>query len=148
MPSTDVVDEITARSWFSRPTAVRLLVSLGAVAAVVTSAAPAQADSLTDSFLAALNNAGVPYGDPPDAVSLGQSVCPMLAQPGGTFARAASNVTGHSGMSADMAGMFTSIAISMYCPSMVSSIADGSWADGLPLSGLGIPGLDIPGFSG
>jgi hypothetical protein len=46
-----------------------------------------------------------------------------------------------------MANLFTSIAISMYCPSMMASLAGGNWLGqgaqmGLPgLSGLGIPGF-------
>jgi hypothetical protein len=110
-----------------KPMAIRTLaVSIGVVAAAATLAAPAQADSVDDGFLSALNGAGVNYGDPGSTVALGQSICPMLAQPGGTFASAASSIAGNNGMSPAMADMFTSIAISMYCPSMMASIANGN----------------------
>ncbi|MEZ0362286.1 DUF732 domain-containing protein [Mycobacterium sp. pUA109] len=102
------------------PRALALSVALAAAVA-----APAHADAIDDSFLSALDGAGVNYGgDPQGAVALGQSICPALAQPGGTVASAASGLTG-SGMSPMMAQLFTSIAISMYCPSMVDSLASG-----------------------
>jgi Protein of unknown function (DUF732) len=119
-----------------RAIAVRLLVSIGVLTAVAASAATAQADPIQDSFLNALNNAGVSYNDPGSAVSLGQSICPMLAQPGGNFATVASNMAGQNGLSASMAGLFTSIAISMYCPSMMTSLANGDYANAFALPGL------------
>ena len=130
----------TDRTWITRATAV----SVGAVAAAACLAVPAQADT-NDSFLNALSSAGVNYGDPGMATSLGQTICPMLAKPGGSFAKTASQVRGDSGLTPDMAGLFTSIAISMYCPTMMTQFANGD------LSGLGaIPGLgnfmSIPGF--
>jgi hypothetical protein len=125
--------------------------SVGVIAAAAVSATPAHADPLGDSFLSALNNAGVAYNNPGNAVALGQSVCPMLAQPGGTFASAASSVTGSGGMSPQMAGLFTTIAISMFCPAMVSSIANGNipnvpGGNGLPIPGVN--GFQVPGVPG
>jgi hypothetical protein len=132
-------------------TSLRLLAaSVAAVTAAGMWAAPARADDISDSFLSALTDSGVGYDDPNSAVQLGQSVCPMLSQPGGNFAKVASTMGGNNGLSPDMAGLFTSIAISMYCPSMMASLADGNWLGqgaqmGLPgmpgLSGLGIPGI-------
>ena len=136
------------RHWIarlSRPSMALLsAASVGVITAAAVSATPARADTLGDSFLGALTNAGVGYNDPANTVALGQSVCPMLAQPGGTFASAASSVTGSGGMSPQMAGLFTSIAISMFCPAMVSSIANGNFLNALP----GGNGLQIPGLNG
>jgi Protein of unknown function (DUF732) len=119
------------RKWISRlsnqPMVVRVLVGAGClITAAAALSAPVKANSVDDAFLGALNNAGVNYLDPGSTVAMGQSICPMLAQPGGTFASAASNVVGNNGMSPAMANMFTSIAISMYCPSMMASIANGN----------------------
>src|ERR1700681_1199292 len=102
----------SCRKWMSKPSrqpmAIRVLaVSVGLITAAATLAAPAQADPVSDAFLGALNNAGVGYNDPGSTVALGQSICPMLAQPGGSFASAASSITGNNGISADMAGLFT-----------------------------------------
>ncbi|WP_163753658.1 DUF732 domain-containing protein [Mycobacterium botniense] len=102
--------------------AVAVTAGLGVAAAM---AAPARADAIDDQFLGALNSAGVDYQDPAGTAALGQSICPMLAQPGGTFAAAASSIAGKDGISPAMADMFTSIAISMYCPSMMQSLAHG-----------------------
>jgi hypothetical protein len=106
-------------------------------------APPARADAMSDAFLAALNNAGVGYDDPSGAVALGQSICPMLSQPGGSLAGAASTVSGN-GVSPEMASLFTSIAISMYCPQMVASFANGDWLNG---GGSPIP-FQWPGLFG
>ncbi|GFG63055.1 hypothetical protein MKUB_05450 [Mycobacterium kubicae] len=144
-------------AWRHQPLTIRLLAaSAGALAAAAALAAPAEASPIDDQFLGALNNAGVNYGDAGNAAALGQTVCPMLAQPGGNFAAAASRVGGN-GMSPGMASMFTSIAIQMYCPQMMSDIASGNIGalQQLPgvsmvpgLAGGGMPGLPggIPGF--
>jgi hypothetical protein len=121
-----------------------LAVAVGLATAAATLAAPARADTVGDSFLAALTNAGVGFDDPAGTVELGQSVCPMLAEPGGSFASVASRMAGNQGIAADMAGLFTSIAISMYCPSMLSSFADGNWQNAIPFPGM-LPGM-LPGL--
>lgn len=122
-----------------------LTVSVGLATAAAAMPAPAHADLVGDQFLSALTTSGVSYQDPGTAVNMAQSICPMLAQPGGNVASVASQMTGHNGISADMAGLFTSIAISMYCPNMMASFANGDWLNGAGFLGQsGIPGL--PGF--
>jgi hypothetical protein len=119
--------------------------SVGMVAAAASLASPAQADQTSDSFLNALGSAGVNNLDPNMATSLGQTVCPMLSKPGGSFAKTASQVRGDTGLTPDMAGMFTSIAISMYCPQMMSKFANGDFSGLSAIPGLGnflsVPGL-------
>ena len=128
-----------------RPLTVRLLAaSAGLLTAAAAFAAPAEASPIDDAFIGALNNAGINYGDPGNAAAMGQAVCPMLAQPGGNFAAAATRIRGN-GMSPEMASMFTTIAIQMYCPSMMANVANGNLPGGLQQ----IPGLSgIPGVSG
>jgi hypothetical protein len=104
--------------------------AVAVVTAAITTAVPAHADPINDSFLSALTNAGVGYNDPAATVSLGQSVCPMLVEPGKSFASVASTV-GNNGISPDMAAFFTGIAISMYCPSMMSSLGNGTFLNWL-----------------
>ncbi|WP_233165433.1 DUF732 domain-containing protein [Mycobacterium sp. AT1] len=129
----------------SAKASMAMALSVGIV--VAASAPPAHADAVSDSFLSALTNSGVSVADPNMAVSMAQSICPMLVKPGGNFAAIASQMGGTNGVSPGMANLFTSIAISMYCPSMMASLAGGNWLGqgaqmGLPgLSGLGIPGL-------
>jgi uncharacterized protein DUF732 len=114
---------------------------VGAVATAAALAAPAQADPNDDNFIAALSHTGVDFGEPANATAIGQSICPMLAQPGGSFAAAASSV-GNTGMSPQMAQLFTTIAIQSYCPAQMPKVANGNLS-GLPqLPGIaGMPGL-------
>ncbi|OBI84643.1 DUF732 domain-containing protein [Mycobacterium sp. E740] len=105
---------------------------LGAAAAVGT---PAQADPVDDAFLNAVSNAGVVMGDPASAVAVGQQVCPMLSDPGQNAADVAAKVADMGGMSLGPATMFTGIAISMFCPAMVSSIGKGQSPIPLPFLG-------------
>jgi hypothetical protein len=121
-------------------------VSIGIVAAAAAGVAPAHADN-NDAFLNALNNAGVGYSDSNATAALGQAICPILAKPGGNFAQAASTVTGR-GISPGMAGLFTTLAIQMYCPTMISQIAGGDFSGIGSLAGLGgFAGMpQIPGF--
>ncbi len=116
--------------------AVRLLaLSAGVITANVVLAAPAQADPTGDAFVAALTNAGLGWSDPANAVALGQSICPMLSAPGQTAASVASTVADSAGMSLGAANLFTGIAVTFFCPAMVSSI--GSGTSPVPLSILG-----------
>ena len=103
-------------------------------AAVVT-ASPASADPAGDAFVDQLGSAGVGMVDPQDAVALGQSVCPMLSQPGQTAADAASSVADAAGMSLGPATMFTGLAISAFCPSVVAGLGNGQ--SPIPLDLLG-----------
>jgi Protein of unknown function (DUF732) len=98
-------------------------------------ATPAQADTTDDAFLSALTDAGIAAADPADAAALGQQVCPRLAEPGQTAADVAAQVADAGGMSLGPATMFTGIAISLFCPTAVSSIANGE--SPIPLGLLG-----------
>ncbi|MBV9089745.1 MAG: DUF732 domain-containing protein [Mycobacteriaceae bacterium] len=99
-----------------------MAVSVAVIGVAAASGTLARADMVSNSFLAALTDAGVPYNDPASATALGQSVCPMLVQPGGTFDTAAATMAANSGMARDKASLFTIIAISVYCPGMLSPI--------------------------
>jgi hypothetical protein len=104
-----------------------LTVTLVGVATAVTVAAPAHADPTTDtSFLDALSTAGIGFNDPAATTSLGESICPMLVEPGKDIASVYSNVT-DNGINPDLAAFFTGIAIQMYCPQMMTSIGNGTF---------------------
>jgi hypothetical protein len=113
-----------------------LTLSAGLLALGAAVAAPAQAEPAEDPFLSALTKAGVGTADPANAVALGQQVCPMLAEPGQTAADVAGKVAEAGGMSLGPATMFTGIAISMFCPAMVSSIGTGMSPIPLPMFGF------------
>jgi hypothetical protein len=140
--------------WLFRhqPLTIRLL---AAVAGLLTIAAafgapPAEADpNNDDNFIDALNHAGVDFGQPGNAMAVGESICPMLAQPGGSFAGAVSSIR-HQGMSPAMAQMFTTIAIQTYCPQEMANLASGNMPNmpgGMPGMPGGMPGMmpNMPG---
>ena len=140
--------------WLFRhqPLSIRLLAAAaGLVTAAAALAAPAEADPNDDNFIDALNHAGIDFGEPGNAMAVGESICPMLAQPGGSVAAAAASVA-HRGMSPAMAQTFTTIAIQMYCPQEMAAIASGNPTGGLPqVPGMaGMPGMPqlggMPGF--
>ena len=113
------------------------VVTVGAVCAAVLAAAPASADPTSD-FLNDLGGAGMGMADPGQAADLGQSVCPMLSQPGQDLADTASKVADTGGMSLGPATMFTGMAISAFCPGAMSAMANGESPIPLGLlSGLG-----------
>jgi hypothetical protein len=118
-----------------RRLAAALALAAGLLTTTTVTASPAQADPAEDAFLAAVSEAGVVMGDPGSAVVLGQRVCPMLAEPGQTAADVTAKVAEAGGMSLGPATMFTGIAISMFCPAMVSSIGTGT--PPIPLSIFG-----------
>lgn len=134
--------------WMYRqqPLTIRLLAaSAGILTAAAAFAAPANANPMDDNFIGALGSAGINYGNAGNAASLGQTACSMIAKPGGDFAGAVERVRG-GGISPGMASMFTTIAIQMYCPTMLSNIASGNLS-ALPGIGGGLPGIGgIPGI--
>jgi len=123
-------------------------IAFGVLVAAAAAVAPASADEgSNDAFLKSLSGAGIGYNDPNATAALGQAICPILAQPGGNFAQAASTVTG-SGIPPGMAGLFTTLAIQMYCPTMINQMANGDFSSIGNLAGIGnfmgvpkIPGL-------
>ena len=124
-----------------------LTTTLVGVATAVSLAAPASAEPVDTTFLNALNDAGIAYGDPVSTERLGQSICPMLVDPGKNLASVYSNVS-NNGINPDVAAFFTGIAISAYCPQMMTQIGNGTILEGLNgLDGLNaLSGFGIPGF--
>ncbi|MBV8862343.1 MAG: DUF732 domain-containing protein [Mycobacterium sp.] len=126
----------------NQPLTVRVLVGTGFLLSAAVLLSPAvDADPNDDNFIDALSHAGVEYGEPGNAMAVGQSICPMLAQPGGSFAAVASSIS-RRGMSPQMAQMFTTIAIQTYCPEEMANILGGNVSGLQQLPGVaGVPGL-------
>ncbi|MCV7379930.1 hypothetical protein BST11_15220 [Mycobacterium alsense] len=106
--------------------ATRVLRAVGVGAGVAglaaALAAPVHADLMGDAFLRALTNAGVPVFEPDSATARGQSVCPLLVQPGGSFDSVLAAMADGGGLSHDAAGVFTIIAIATYCPAVLAPL--------------------------
>lgn len=105
------------------PAVVTLAVS--AAVAATMSAAPAQADPATDMFLSTLQNYRLGDIDPATAMRVGQSVCPMLTEPGQNVANVAADVANDLGRPLGPATMFTGLAIQIFCPRAVTALTDG-----------------------
>jgi hypothetical protein len=125
-------------------------ITAAVIAAGITLASPASGDPVNpnaDTFLNAINRANIPYADNNADLTaqLGERVCPMLVEPGKSFAQVATTVA-DNGISPGMASFFTGIAISMYCPQMMGSIGNGTFLN--TLQGMqGMPGVPrVPGF--
>ena len=116
---------------------IRLItVFAGLTATASLLAAPAQADPSADAFLNAMSGAGLGGStDPSNLVAVGQSVCPMLSEPGQNAADVAAQVADTTGMSLGGANMFTGLAISFLCPRVLESV--GSGESPIPLGLLG-----------
>ncbi|MGB0972621.1 MAG: DUF732 domain-containing protein [Mycobacterium sp.] len=74
---------------------------------------------------------GIDPGRTADAIA--QSVCPVMAERGQATADAAAKVADATGKSLGPATMFTGLAISMYCPGVVSSLGDGKLPVDVPI---------------
>jgi hypothetical protein len=116
-------------------TVASLALSVGIIGAATTLAAPAQADPGADDFLSSLSSAGLGDVDPATAESVGQTVCPMLSEPGQQLADVAGNVSNAIGKPLGPATTFTGLAITMFCPGAVASLAKGEMP--IPLGMLG-----------
>src|ERR1700761_6531443 len=136
-----------------QPLTIRLLTAVAALLTVASAfAAPAEADAhQDDDFIDALNHAGVDFGQPGNAMAVGESICPMLAQPGASFAGAVTSIR-RQGMSPAMARAFTTIAIQTYCPETMANLAGGNMPNmpgGMPnMPGGAMPNGMMPNMPG
>ncbi len=130
--------------------ATATMVAAGISLAAPAPADPANPDPNSDAFLSALTRNGIGFaGDNPDLTAqLGERVCPMLVEPGKSFAQVATTVA-DNGINPGMAAFFTGIAISMYCPQMMGSIGNGTFLNMLQ-DDQGLSGMltDSQGLSG
>lgn len=102
---------------------VRLLGAAAGVAGLTAALpAPVHADLMGNAFLRALTNAGVPFSQPDSTMALGESVCPMLVEPGGSFDAAVAATADANRMSPEEAGVFTIVAIATYCPAVLAPL--------------------------
>lgn len=54
-----------------------------------------------------------------------QSLCPKLVKPGASLATTVSELQGNSGLTPELTGMVTGLAIQLQCPALMASIASG-----------------------
>ena len=110
-----------------------LLLAVGLAGGVF--AAPAHADNSTsvDDFLNSLDKLGLGNLGAANAVDVGRSLCPVLAESGQNTADIASTVSDAIRRPRGPATMFTGTAISLLCPKAIENVTN-DLADGkLPI---------------
>ena len=96
------------------------------VAATIALAAPAHADDSDQAFLADLDNAGIHYSDPDQAVTAGKTVC-SLKDNGMSDDDVVTNLRQQNpGFTQEKAAKFATIATNDYCPQDVRGEAPSS----------------------
>lgn len=149
------VEQLVRRASRVRPAASAALrplaVTAGVAAAGALSLAPAHADPPADPITSVLGGAGTGGGSFNDTLAgIGQSLCPMLVQPGAQLATIASQLSGKPGLPPEMVGAVASMAIQAECPGVMTSLANGQMPSAL--GGLGgnsgmLP-FQLPGAGG
>ena len=104
----------------------RTVLTAGLLAGLLGFAAPAHADSTgnVDEFLNTLDGLGITSVAPGDAVALGQSLCPLLADRSQNTANIAAQVSDAIGRPLGAGTLFTGAAVSFLCPRAVENVTD------------------------
>jgi len=109
-----------------------LVLAAGIITGVFAPSASADSNGNVNDFLSTLDGLGITNMAPGDAVALGQSLCPMLADRGQNTADIVAQVSDTIGRPLGPATMFTGLAISFLCPKAVDNVAD-TLTNGKPL---------------
>ncbi|MCB0947671.1 MAG: DUF732 domain-containing protein [Mycobacterium sp.] len=96
----------------------KIVLSAVAVAAglATLTASPAFADETDDIFIGVLDDEGIPYSTPEDAIALAEAVCEYVAA-GQPPEQVAVEISGPANWSVDQSGFFVGAATQSYCPS-------------------------------
>ncbi|MDP9167120.1 MAG: hypothetical protein M3O32_13830 [Actinomycetota bacterium] len=124
-----------------------LVVTLGIAAAAVMWPANAHADAATDSGASVLNGVGIGNNGPVSTAiaGAGQSMCPMLVQPGSQLVTMATQMSGQGGLAPTIAGWVATMVIQTQCPGWMTSLSNGQMPAGLnTLTNMTGPGLALP----
>lgn len=103
------------------------LIPLAAVAISAAVPTPAHADTGTGPVLDPVGTAGASTTAASMSPSLGNSICAAVQQPGETMASIASALAARDGTSPRMSKFLTGLAISIYCPTMMSTLPGDDW---------------------
>ena len=104
-----------------------VVIPLAALAISAATPTLAHADTGTDPVLDAVGSAGASTTAASSSPSLGNSICTAVQQPGETMASIASALAARDGTSPRMSRVLTGLAISIYCPTMMSTLAGDYW---------------------
>jgi hypothetical protein len=130
-----------------------VVVTLGIAAAAVMWPAHAHADVPGvpgvpgNAGSGVLNGVGIGNNGPVSTAiaGVGQSICPMLVQPGSKLVSMATQMSGHDGLAPTVAGWVATMVIQSQCPSWMTSLANGQMPAGLDtLTNMAAPALGLP----
>ena len=102
------------------------LIPLAALAISAATPTLAHADTGTSPVLDTVGTASASTTAAPSS-SLGNSICTAVQQPGETMASIASALAARDGTSPRMSKVLTGLAISIYCPTMMSTLPGDDW---------------------
>ncbi|MEU0497417.1 hypothetical protein [Mycobacterium sp. NPDC006124] len=124
-----------------------VVVTLGIAAAAVMWPTHAHADVTGDSTTNVLNGVGIGNNGPVSTAiaGAGQSICPMLVQPGSQLATMAAQMSGQNGLAPTIAGWVATMVIQSQCPGWMTSLSNGQMPAGLnSLTNMAAPTLGAP----
>lgn len=103
---------------------------LASVAVMIGLAAPAHTVSANDDaiFLGALDQAGIRYDSPGQAISAGNAVCQLMAAGKPRAEITWQLVISNQGLSRDTATKFAGIAANVYCPQYLNDLSGNGGA--------------------
>ncbi len=104
-----------------------VLIPLAAVAIAAAAPTMAHADTGTSPVLDTVGTAGASTTAASSSPTLGNSICTAVQQPGETMASIASALAARDGTSPRMSKVLTGLAISIYCPTMMSTLPGDDW---------------------
>ncbi|MEU0493995.1 DUF732 domain-containing protein [Mycobacterium sp. NPDC006124] len=114
--------------------AMGFLVPLAVVSMWAAAPTPAYADTGTDPVLNATAPPGASTTGADPSSSLGTSICTAIRQPGETMTSIASALAARDGTSPRISRILTGLSVSLYCPTMMSTLPGEEW---LSLLGAG-----------
>ena len=103
--------------------AVLMAAVVAAVGPATAHAEPSAEDPITDTLTQlGLGDRGALSSAIAEA---GQSLCPKLVKPGASLATTVSELQGNTGLTPEITGMVTGLAIQLQCPALMTAIANG-----------------------
>jgi hypothetical protein len=108
------------------------------IAATVWSTTPAHADPVDSSYTSVLSSIGIGNNGPLSTAiaQVGQSICPLLVQPGSSVASNAIQASGNGGLAPTIGGAVAGMVIQAECPSAMTQLANGNLGPLMQLLGM------------
>jgi hypothetical protein len=108
------------------------------IAATIWSTAPAHADPVDSSYTSVLTSVGIGNNGPLSTAiaQVGQSICPLLVQPGSSVAANAIQASGNGGLAPTIGGAVAGLVIQSQCPNAMTQLANGNFGPLMQLLGM------------